>query len=492
MPSVQEIRRYMNNMARALQIVEEFPNPFNQLVTCHGYAELTRQVRKDLARAWKGGLTPFFIYLEQFIEQIFDLPQKEDRYIQATAVVLWMDERLCYSANSNADRFSLYELIPLRDNHVLSLGLMNLNGPKTGIAIHPRMSTIKVWDQINNQARSLSNRDICGGIRGKLNNISYTFFDHHLIVHHLIAPFCPTDGLDTLRVAFCPIADSANLLKIQNTPIIRNGMTLEGIALEGLRYTKTLEANFRRDWRLASSKNAYICFGPEMLLTPAMAEMDGPYNRNMRQLCLDAVADGLSPPQFTVLPTCWVDGSNTAAIVNQNGRVLGTQPKYIPFVDQGANRVEALKEVANRHIYILHIPDVHRIAIMICADFLAIHDVGMSDLLCGQLGVTLILVPSYSHGEQDFVNLLPSLGGYGTTVFWGGCCGAVDAPRIVGACSVAGTDRTFRLGEHRKCQDCCVPGRSCVYLVDLPLSPQRAKPHPVIWDDPVRHCCLTN
>lgn len=222
MPSVQEIRRYMNNMARALQIVEEFPNPFNQLVTCRGYAELTGQVRKDLARAWKGGLTLFFTYLEQRVDQIFNLPHKEDRFIQAAAVVLWMDERLCYSANSNADRFSLYELIPLRDNRVLSLGLMNLNGQKTGIAIHPRMGTVKVWDQINNQARSLSNRDACGGIISQLNNISYTLFDHHLIVHHLIAPFCPMDGLDALRVAFCPMSDNANLLK---TKILRSPET---------------------------------------------------------------------------------------------------------------------------------------------------------------------------------------------------------------------------------------------------------------------------
>lgn len=492
MPSVQEIRRYMNNMARALQIVEEFPNPFNQLMACRGYAELTGQVRKDLARAWKGGLAPFFTYLEQHMDHIFDLPHKEDRFIQAAAVVLWMDERLCYSANSNADRFSLYELVPLRNNRVLSLGLMNLNGQKTGIAIHPRMGTVKVWDQINNQARSLSNRDACGGISSHLNNISYTPFDHRLIVHHLIVPFCPTDGLDTLRVAFCPISDITNLLKTKNTQITRNGMTMEGIALERLQHVKAVEANFRRGWRLASSKNAHICFGPEMLLTPGMAEVDGPYNRSMRQLCLDAMADGLAPPKFTVLPTHWANGSNTATIVDQNGRILGTQPKYVPFVDQKSNRVEALAETADRHIYILHIPDVHRIAVMICADFLAIHNSGMSELLCGQLGITLILVPSYSHGEQDFINLLPSLGGYGTTVFWGGCCGAVDAPRIVGACSVAGTDGIVRLGEHRICQDRCDPGRSCIYLVDLPLSLQRTKPHPAEWKHPVRHYCLAN
>lgn len=118
---------------------------------------------------------------------------------------------------------------------------------------------------------------------------------------------------------------------------------------------------------------------------------------------------------------------------------------------------------------LIHIPNFHRIAIVICAEFIT--DLSrIQKFICGSLGVTLLIVPSYSRGEMDFINVLSHLKGYGTTVVWGDCCGAVSGnEKAIGGCGVAGTTSTVTFGSVCRCGFSCENVKACIFKVEIPL-----------------------
>ena len=189
------------------------------------------------------------------------------------------------------------------------------------------------------------------------------------------------------------------------------------------------------------------------------------------------------------LPTWWRDGINSATLVYQDGTILGAQRKYIPYVNEKERWLEALRKEAEQEYLIVHIPGLHRIAVTICAEFPQLRD-HMAKTLCGELCATLILVPSYSRGEQEFLNSLPTLKDYGVTVVWGNCCGAVKKPRVIGGCSIAGFDTMHRFGPNCQCEGSCGDRRACLYLVEIPCHPARVKPFPPEQQKPVSHHLL--
>jgi predicted amidohydrolase len=179
--------------------------------------------------------------------------------------------------------------------------------------------------------------------------------------------------------------------------------------------------------------------------------------------------NGESLPALTILPSRWSEQHNRATIVGWDGEVLACQDKHIPFVDQKNNKIEALMDLNERVTVLIHIPSVHRIAIVICAEFLS-DSKSMREVICGNLGATLIIVPSYSRGEQDFINTLSALKGYGTTVIWGNCCGAVRGEqKAIGGCGIAGTTKTEIFSSVCKCGYSCENISACIFMVEIPL-----------------------
>lgn len=80
------------------------------------------------------------------------------------------------------------------------------------------------------------------------------------------------------------------------------------------------------------------------------------------------------------------------------------------------------------------------------------------------------IVPSYSHGERDFMNQLGTLFPYGTGVIWGDCCGAVAySPKIIGGCSIVGYNEVHWMGKHCQCDYSCGMSSGCLFTVELPL-----------------------
>lgn len=132
----------------------------------------------------------------------------------------------------------------------------------------------------------------------------------------------------------------------------------------------------------------------------------------------------------------------------------------------------------------IHMKNQQRIAIAICAEFIA-NPERITHFLCEQLCATLLLVPSYSNGERDFIDSLSTLKPYGTSVIWGNCCGAVhdDKPhahmqRTVGGCSYAGIDCPNRFGTMAKCNFHCGTSSVCFFVVNIPTAVSQGKISP--------------
>lgn len=490
MPSKQEIQQYLDLLARALCIAHQFPAPFQQMAACPGYEKELADGAAALDRAWGRGLPALFRHLDQALLALEEGPKDVARCIRATAVCLWMDQKIHYAATGDPRVFSLYNLLPLSGDRPVCTGPVNTNCAATGVQVHPRYEVAGVYDQAAGRLRPLGNRDAFEGLNGRLHNVCYTTHrDSRYVIRHVILPYDYAAGREDgpLRVAFSPMSSNPKLLRCSTTELIRGGVRYTGIQINGLYGAKQLEARFIRDWHSSCANGVNLFFGPEMLGTPGMAKRDGKYHALLRPLSLDAMALGRTPPALTFLPSVWRDGENSTTVVYQDGTILGVQPKYMPYVDASGNRMEALREQAERHLLVLHIPGVHRIVVMICADFLDIQSPETRKLICGELGATLILVPSYSHGEQDFVNLLPALKSYGATVVWGDNCGAVRPPRVIGGCSIAGTDGTVRFGPQCLCGGSCKGRHSCLFLLDLPVRLTRAKPDAPQLENLVRH-----
>lgn len=115
------------------------------------------------------------------------------------------------------------------------------------------------------------------------------------------------------------------------------------------------------------------------------------------------------------------------------------QEKYIPFVNVATNKIEALEEPEVRTTVIIHIPGVHRIAIVI----------------------------------------------------WGNCCGAIRSDeKAIGGCGVAGMREDIVFGEkcNETCRGSCKGISACVFLVDIPLKfrlDKTKKSDPITY---VEHC----
>jgi len=235
---------------------------------------------------------------------------------------------------------------------------------------------------------------------------------------------------------------------------------------------------------LACENKVDIVFTPEMLGNAQTEQCSGDYNLFVRQIYGNAILNGIKPPLITLMPSYWHNETNSAAIIYRNGKVLGYQKKYTPYIDFKACSAEGIRREKNKVFYLIHIYGVHRIAISICAEFIDNFD---QNFLCGELGATLVIVPSFSHGERDFINKLGTLFPYGTSVIWGDCCGAVIySPKIIGGCSIIGSNEICKMGNNCKCNFSCNLNTGCLFTIELPLKIIYTKDIPPLHQ-PIQH-----
>ncbi len=417
--------------------------------------------------------------------------EEDQKQLQGMLLCRCMDEVVTYESQENVwenGKFSLFSLVTLEsDLRPQIIQEMNSNKEKIGLCIAPRflVSTAIIRNDEEEITRNLYSRDALYGINGSLNNISYYQWDESVpVVHHVVLTerYLSEDdiALDATTVAFTPISDKQDLLNFSE-PFAQKiyETSCNVVSVVGLQDAEHIEKNFKKSWMEACKHSVDIFFAPEMLATKKMIEIEDGGSVFLEALLMQAMIEGYYPPRLTIMPTYWKDGRNIAYVFDEMGRLCGMQQKRFPFINVKEKWVENIRVDEQPDVLMIHLKNRQRVAIAICAEFLE-RDYA-SQFLCEKLGATLILVPAYSLGEQDFINALSSLKPYGTSVIWGNCCGAAyrnqnNRSRIIGGVSYAGIDSISRLGGVCNCDFECKDREGCTFLIEIPRKVVQNKP----------------
>lgn len=506
MPSKQEVSKFMDILAKACSLVCDFPLSYSQLKTLVGYELEYQQMDTFLDSNWTGcKISDFLDVVEKTVDGLYEV-NNQSRYVKALAICIWMDQKVSYvpSTHSKDQKyFSVHSVVKLQQNQVLAVATLNTNQKETKIQLGPKFEVVHAIEGEDNRVRSLASRDARFGLNRDMNNVLVAPWSEGLKVENLILPYDSIigkrDGM--LKIAFLPLSDQGNILRKNECIVTWDGIELKGVEITGLCHPTLIENRFIESWKEACRQQADIVFAPEMLGTAKIEQTEVHdsngaltyYNTLIHKTALEMlVREYKSPPNITILPSYWQEGINDASLIDNNGQVLAHQRKHVPFIDTTLHTMEALRKPETTSFILIHIPGMHRIVVQICAEFLDSYDVSNTTQLCSEFGATLVIVPSYTRGEQDFVNELQKLKCYGTTVIWGNYCGAVKAPRIIGGCSVAGTDVISRFSDACQCNHSCGPKRSgCVFLTSFPLNLKREKPISPMPVD-VKHFLIDN
>lgn len=410
--------------------------------------------------------------------------------IYAIAIYAYLDQRACYSTDRTIvwekKRFSLESLLRRRFDAASTVKSLNTNQEETGIWIIPNLGAStaqKIYDDATRPCSLAAKAALYGLNSSESHFIYYTNNRFTTDVTSILLPQVEEEDengwMPELNVAFAPMSDDGHLLQTENRQFCSNGSSRNGVWVYGLSKEEELCRRFEQDWMTACRNRADIFFAPEMLAVPRMVEICDGVNPFLEKLVFQAAKQEMRPPRITVMPTWWDSGVNKVLVFDEYAKLLGSQNKRYRYIDESHRQAEALTEESMHDgVLLIHLEKQQRVAIVICAEFLYGARGYVQDFLCRQLGVTLLLVPAFSHGEEDFINRLPSLRPYGTTVIWGNCCGAAKVTpqvrQIGGACSYAGMDGVSRFP--KSCGFHCEPGQSCCFLVRVPSQIVLQKP----------------
>ena len=486
-------RRYMNTMAGFLLIMESSPIPITAYEAVVEEQRIPADEMEKLEETMKRSLAEGVGELERRLDEIVHSDRPE-RYVHAFQLTVWMDEHISYAKETPPGMLSLGDLIPDEGEDPVITGALNENYSETKIWINPKIDIVNGFFYAYGKAkkRSLFNRDVFRRMNGVLNHVSYFRWDGKNTVRNIILPIRgdTVRNLNEFKVAFSPILGFDDPLELGEYPMEHEGIRARGIALDGYRREEDeIRHRFEASWKRACEEGASLYFGAEMMGVPSMYEEEDGHLPYLKELCREAERAGFTPPTLTILPGRWQKQKGSEALlVYRDGRILGWQKRHTRFIDKADHMVEYMEFPDIREFCIVHFPGFYRIGTLICAEFLPQEASISVDLLCKELGCNLLIVPSYSAGEHDYVNSIPAVKPYGTSVIWGNCCGAVQhTPKIIGAVSIAGTDYVGRFGSVCRCRYTCRRETGCLYLARLPLVTQVDKPDSMALRDVIDH-----
>lgn len=481
---------FVNLMAQAFQQLVQENESLRYIEAVPCFDKIADHVKKQISLAQTA--SDLLSTITQLISEMHGQTETQCAISYAKAISLCMDQKISYYPFSTQlyenGQISLHPLIPIwSDKKPVSIMSLNNNSKETGICIAPKFPVTIGTVGASGKSRSLSSRNALYGINGDLLHVTYYLCGaDYPKVHHIILPErrdSDTGVPDRTRVAFSPLTDRNDLIKQSDINIVAIDDIQCHAALVGeIENPDYIENRFSDIWLSACEKNVDVFFAPEMLATRRMVQVENGGSVFLKPLLKKALTVGGIPPRLTIMPSYWKDGLNRFLIFDETGAHLGTQLKYSPYADRRAGIIEALKPHSQENLLILHLINQQRIAFAICADFLFPQARSYVDsFICEQVGATLVIVPSYSHGEQDFINHIARLRPYGTSVIWGNCCGAVhneecQIARIIGACSYAGIDEVSRFGSIINCEFHCGYFKTCLFILDIPTSIQLEKP----------------
>lgn len=482
----------MNILAVLISYVNKFSLSFQLIHGLVGFEFMKESIHKEMKMLFdKSSMDDF---LESLQSKLKSVTSKENQKNMLTAyhMCIWLDQMLTYDEMA-IGKLSVYSLIPLSAFSYVKIDTLNDNYKDTGICINPKLPIFKttmLLDDGTETEKIAASRDSFFRMNGELRNISYYEWNKKYIVHNIIVPYeyNEFDGIinteGNLKVGFIPISDRADIIIPKYKEVRKGKYKLRKMYIDAPNHGEIICARLKQGLELACENHVDIVFAPEMLGNQQTEHCVGHYNKFVHHIYSNAALNDNRPPLLTIMPSYWKNGINSATIVYRDGHIWGRQRKYTPYIDFQSCSIEGIKQEQVQEFYMIHIYGVHRIVISICAEFLSGFD---SEFICGQLGATLVIVPSFSHGERDFVSKLGTLFPYGTSVVWGDCCGAVaHAPKIIGGCSLIGSNEIYKMGDNCKCSFSCEDGRSCLFTVELPLKVLYSKENPRQYR-PIQH-----
>ena len=501
---VEIVQEYINIMACLLKSLLDVPDfKLSLLRVSTSYEEISNSIRTRFQTIYSQKASDLLNTIHELLDEMHNAPDNE-QLCYAVSLCLCMDQMICYADDTEGQeivwtggRIYLQSIVPFKSEKTpIIIKTLNQNYAETGVCIAPKFPVSKAHVPCGTDIieRDLSSRSALFGINRDLRNIMYYPWredGYHVV--HIILPERSRGGQvlpQETRIIFSPLTDCTDLLVLQKvSPFDMEGIQCTGLALEKISNAQYVENRFTDNWKFACEQEPDIFFAPEMLSTEQMVRIEYGGSSFLKPLLKEVTLKGLRPPRITILPTHWSNGINRLLIFDETGRLLGAQCKCFPYIDQKNDLVEALLPQKSADVLLIHMKNQQRIAVVICAEFLASSHY-VDDFLCRQLGATLILIPSYSSGERDFVEMLPALKPYGTSAIWGNCCGAVknQEKRIIGACSYAGIDMPRRFGSICKCGFNCGTLKKCLFQVDIPTDVIQKKPDSPC-PPPILHIC---
>lgn len=249
-----------------------------------------------------------------------------------------------------------------------------------------------------------------------------------------------------------------------------SGIECQYFDITGVKVQDMILERVQACFRVACEKNVDILMFPEMLGIEALYNLDGyGFNPALRELSRQTRE---RVPHLILMPSIWKNNQNFVNVHLSSARKLCSQYKQNKYVFPGKhgkateNLIDVPKEVS-----LIHVPGWGRIAIPICMDFLHPE---YRDWLVTTLKADILLCPSYSPGEYNFLQSLDSNAGYGTHVVWLNSCSALrdsdtGAPELIGAAcapSVSSESRITRFTP--ECKGDCTNG--CLFVATIPLN----------------------
>lgn len=503
MTTKEDITKFMNLFACALKIVHKYAVSGIEYTAISHYQLYESKIKGKLDKIWSksDNNAIFFQKIGDLINRIDEVGQFEEKYVQAVELCKWLDNKLTYEESECSDGiricFSLNALFHMKLNQAIEINSLNSNVDDTKIWINPKFETFPVFSKSVADERKVKfcNRDAFFEINGDLNSVSYYVVDEKIKIKIKNIIMDPSDLKDedkeSINIFFAPMSDEKDILDYENVTIKRYGMSCDGIKIKSLNNAGSLDERFRRDWELACENQADIFFAPEMLGTDKIYEQDD-IDSYHKMICNYVSKDiNRKVPGLTILPSRWKDFRNVINVIDHEGYIIGEYEKFIPFVDKSGHKIEALKQRDQTEILVFHIPGYHRISLLICAEFIFSDSPCLREFVCKYLQSTLIIVPSYSRGESDFINELPSVSKYGASVIWGDCCGAVKGtPKAIGGISLIGTKQVELFGGKCKCGFQCDKIKACGFIVKIPLCMEKKKLFSDDYNNVVQHIII--
>ena len=217
------------------------------------------------------------------------------------------------------------------------------------------------------------------------------------------ADVLPRKHLTELKIAVSPITKYSFLDTSEEKFINDNGEIENIVTVNSITDKERLNNRLRAVFEKAVSCKADILLFCEMYGTEKLI-------RDPEKI-LGSDSGRLS---LIVLPSWWHDGKNEAHVLDSSFTELFCQSKkYAAYFKQDDKQKPKNREGLQgreKTIYIYHWPDIGRIVVTICMDFLTNP---YRQLISKILDASFILVPAYSRGEADFANCLDGLRPYG-------------------------------------------------------------------------------